>query len=159
MGGLITLADPRDLPEGASPRNWDVDYRVGSVYTRPGLVSVYTYASTIQITSYSLGSGGLATFTYTGIEPTENEGWLLSGFQGPLSVLNGQNVYSEAITMNSFMAQVDNGPIGTFINLTATGVSSTGQFVGPNQGVASSASWSSPQNVFSATAYASASGG
>lgn len=32
-----------DLPEGASPLNWDVDYIVGAVSTRPGTASVYSY--------------------------------------------------------------------------------------------------------------------
>ena len=41
--GLITNAPPESLPEGASPLNWDVDYIVGDVFTRPGLVSVYTF--------------------------------------------------------------------------------------------------------------------
>lgn len=41
FGGLVTEASPSDLPEGASPLNWDVDFLVGSVLTRPGLSSVY----------------------------------------------------------------------------------------------------------------------
>lgn len=43
MGGLCTNANPSDLPEGASPWAQDVDYVIGSVFTRPGLVSLYTY--------------------------------------------------------------------------------------------------------------------
>src|ERR1700691_4235912 len=98
FGGLITFASARDLPEGASPRNWDVDYTVGGVSTRPGLVSVYTYAATLAITGFSLGSGNLATFIYVGTEPTTNEGFLLSGFSGPLAVLNGQTVFVEGVS-------------------------------------------------------------
>lgn len=41
--GLITNASPDSLPEGASPLNWDVDYVTGSVFTRPGLVSAYSF--------------------------------------------------------------------------------------------------------------------
>ena len=44
MGGLITLANPQDLPEGASPRCWDVDFIVGSVFQRYGLSSVFTFS-------------------------------------------------------------------------------------------------------------------
>jgi hypothetical protein len=40
--GLITNCGPESLPEGASPLTWDTDYITGSVFTRPGLVSVYT---------------------------------------------------------------------------------------------------------------------
>jgi hypothetical protein len=41
IGGLVTLARPETLPEGASPRNYDWDYLVGSGKTRDGLTSVY----------------------------------------------------------------------------------------------------------------------
>lgn len=42
LGGLCTETAPSDLPEGASPLNYDVDYLVGSVKTRDGLQSVFT---------------------------------------------------------------------------------------------------------------------
>src|ERR1035437_7955529 len=114
MGGLIAFSKPQDLPEGASPRTWDTDFEVGSVKSRPGLSSFFTYANTWQITGYSIGSGGLASFTYSGTpEPTTNEGITLSGFIGALSVLNGQVVYVEAVTLSTFMAVVVNGPILT----------------------------------------------
>jgi hypothetical protein len=81
---------------------------------------------------------------------------MLSGFTGIFSVLNGQTVYVEAVTMTTFMA-VANGPLGTFSGLSGTATSLTGQFVGPNQGtVALSTSWLNPLNVYSPTAYASA---
>ena len=161
FGGLITMADARSLPEGASPRSINCDYDVGSVFTRPGLVSVFVYANTFQITGYSLGSGNVATFSYTGpTDITVNEGLFLSGFQGPLIVLNGIEVFAEFVGLGQFMAQVPPGsPMGTFVNLTATAISSTGQFVGPNQGIGASTSWSSPLNISSPTAYASAVGG
>lgn len=37
FGGLCTETAASDLPEGASPLNWDVDFLVGSVKTRDGL--------------------------------------------------------------------------------------------------------------------------
>ncbi len=40
-GGLVTLARPETVPEGASPRTYDTDFQVGSVKTRAGLVSIY----------------------------------------------------------------------------------------------------------------------
>ena len=160
MGGLITLAESKDVPEGASPRCQDVDFLVGSVCSRDGLRSFFTYATTLQITGFSLGSGGLATFTYNGPEPTINEGFTLGGFLGALSVLNGQVVYVEAVTLNTFMAIVVNGPILTVSGLTANGVSSTGQFLGPNQGSNNtSTSWTAPVNITSPTLYASVSSG
>ena len=42
-GGLVTLAKPESVPEGASPRTYDTDYDVGSVGTRDGLTSVYSF--------------------------------------------------------------------------------------------------------------------
>jgi hypothetical protein len=47
MGGLCTEMAPSDLPQGASPLNWDVDYLVGSVRTRDGLASVYSFAASV----------------------------------------------------------------------------------------------------------------
>lgn len=156
MGGLILFANARDVPEGASPRNWDVDYQVGSVFTRPGLVSFFSFASTIQITSYSLGSGGLVTFGYIGTEPTINEGFLLSGFTGPLAVLNGQEIFVESVTMTTLTAVVVNGPIVTLTGLSGSAVSTTGQFVGPNIGsIATGPAWTSPSNIYSPTGFAS----
>lgn len=37
FGGLYTEAPPENLPPGASPQNWDVDYLISKVGTRPGL--------------------------------------------------------------------------------------------------------------------------
>ena len=41
LGGLVTLASPDSLPEGASPRCYDNDYLVGQTGTRDGLTSQY----------------------------------------------------------------------------------------------------------------------
>ena len=45
MGGLVTLAKPDSVPEGASPRTYDMDYNVGDVHTRAGLSNVYGAAT------------------------------------------------------------------------------------------------------------------
>lgn len=42
--GLYTEASPEDLPEGASPQCWDVDFVVGSVKMRPGIASAYSFS-------------------------------------------------------------------------------------------------------------------
>jgi len=161
MSGLVTFASPRDLPEGASPRNWDVDYAVGSVFTRPGLASVYSFATILEITGYSLDPyTELATFTYVGTEPTVNEGFILSGFTGIYSVLNGQTVYVESFSMTQFTAFVTDGPTVSADNLSGSAVSTTGQFVGPNIGsIATSSTWTNPSNIFSPTAFTSVVGG
>jgi hypothetical protein len=54
FGGLITEALPADLPEGASPRTWDTDFLVGSVFTRPGLASVYSFTNCLVITAVTI---------------------------------------------------------------------------------------------------------
>lgn len=41
IGGLVTLAKPESVPEGASPRTYDWDYDVGGGRTRDGLTSIY----------------------------------------------------------------------------------------------------------------------
>lgn len=43
--GLVTNASPDSLPEGASPMNWDCDFIVGSVFTRAGVISPYSFAA------------------------------------------------------------------------------------------------------------------
>lgn len=43
--GLVTNFASESLPMGASPLNWDVDYIAGEVFTRPGLVSMYTFCT------------------------------------------------------------------------------------------------------------------
>jgi hypothetical protein len=45
--GLFTNSEAESLPMGASPLCWDVDYRMGEVFTRPGLVSMYTFCSNL----------------------------------------------------------------------------------------------------------------
>lgn len=56
MGGLCTEMAPSDLPLGASPLCYDVDYLVGSVKTRDGLASVYTQAGAVAV-SFPLETG------------------------------------------------------------------------------------------------------
>ena len=116
LAGLVTFAAPQDLPEGASPRNYDVDYIVGSVFTRPGLQSVYTFASVLNITALIIGSGKVGTFTYTGTAPIINEGFLLGGFLGINSFLNGQTIYVLGVNAltQTFTAFV-NGPSGAYV--------------------------------------------
>ena len=41
LGGLVTLANPETVPEGASPRTYDTDFLVGSAKSRAGLTSQY----------------------------------------------------------------------------------------------------------------------
>jgi len=117
LGGLYTAANPQDLPEGASPRNYDVDYITGSVYQRPGLQNVYSYTATLLISAVTLYNS-IGTFTYTGKTPSVNEGFALSGFVNQVSFLNGTTVYVLSVnaTLGTFTAEVAQGGLsfGTF---------------------------------------------
>lgn len=53
--GLLTNIGPESIPEGGSPLNWDVDFITGSVFTRDGLVSVYTF---VPATGWGINWGG-----------------------------------------------------------------------------------------------------
>lgn len=163
MGGLITNCNPQDLPEGASPRCYDVDFIIGSVFTRAGLVSVYTYASVLHITDVTIGSGRQGVFTYTGPMPTPNEGFVLSNFIGSALFLNGQTVVVEYATSSTFTALVV-GPSGTYTGLFGTATSVVGQFVGPNiptqvTVTGTGNAWSNPSGVIGDTSYATVTSG
>jgi hypothetical protein len=161
LGGLITFASPQDLPEGSSPRCWDVDFIVGSVFTRPGLAPVYSYAELIFISQVTVGSGGLGTFTYTGNRmPIVNESFVLTGFILQASFLNGQTVIVLSSTPTTFTAYVT-GPAGIYINQSGTGTSTEGIFVGPNPpntatDINSAGNpWNNPPGILGDTSYAS----
>ncbi len=62
FSGTVTLAAPQDQPEGASPRNQNMDFNVGSVFTRSGLKNPFTYQDASEsgagnaVTTVSQGS-------------------------------------------------------------------------------------------------------
>lgn len=163
MGGLITNVAAEDLPEGASPRNWDVDYIVGSVFTRPGLSSVYTYTNTFTITAVSIDYG-VATFVYASSDkvPVVNEEFLLSGFTGAASFLNGETVMVSFVEPSgfTFLCDVTFSDLDPVTGLNGTAASTTGNFVGPNIGAhaavidSSGNTWSNPTGVIGDTIYA-----
>ena len=162
---MVTNCNAQDLPEGASPRCWDVDFVIGSCFTRAGLASVYTYTQVLTITQVVVGSTGMGTFTYTGKTPTINEAFVLSDFVGQAFFLNGQTVV--VISVNpigmTFMADVT-GNAGAFTNILGTATSTTGDFLGPNVPTSAVATgtgnaWVSPANILGNTGYASVSTG
>jgi hypothetical protein len=63
FGGLVTMANPHDLPEGASPQNNDVDFILGTVRSRPPLLNVFQIASDIA----GPNGGSSAVNTQTGV--------------------------------------------------------------------------------------------
>lgn len=86
IGGLVTLANPDTLPQGASPRNYDWDYLVGSGKTRPGLTSVYTTVDS-EIGPNAPGAAASTTWAnpdnillldehYTSFSPASTANWI-----------------------------------------------------------------------------------
>lgn len=57
MGGLVSTARPEDIPDGASPRCYDVDFIVGRFIQRAGLQNVYSYEGN----TFGPNGGGVAT--------------------------------------------------------------------------------------------------
>ena len=62
FGGIVATTRPEDTPEGASPRNNDVDFIVGRFIQRPGCQSVYTLAQS----EYGPKGGAIAADIDTG---------------------------------------------------------------------------------------------
>ena len=70
FGGIVSTARPEDLPDGASPRNNDVDFVVGRFIQRPGTKNVYSYAGA----EYGPHGGGTAVDVNTAGNPWSNVG-------------------------------------------------------------------------------------
>ena len=160
MGGLVTSCNPQDLPEGASPRCYDVDFIIGSCFTRAGLESVYTFTNILNISALTVYNG-IGTFTYTGPTPTVNEGFVLSNFTANTFALNGQTVYVISVNpiAGTFTADVVFNA-GTYLLLSGVATSTVGDFLGPNvptsavsTGITGSV-WSTPTAVMGNASYA-----
>lgn len=72
IAGLVSISGPPDLPEGASPRNHDIDYDIGGVFTRAGQTSVYIYDNAPvgpnnAASAVDVNLGGVAWTNPTGI--------------------------------------------------------------------------------------------
>lgn len=91
LGGLVSLASPDSLPEGASPRCYDNDYNVGSTKTRDGLTSVYTFNGA----DVGPNPGGSAVDT-----PTGGVGWI-----NPGNVLVDDLAYATAALQTQLFVQ------------------------------------------------------
>ena len=104
FGGLVTTARPEDLPEGASPRNNDVDFIVGRFIQRPGCKSVYALAQA----EYGPHGGTSAATVDTGSAPwvnpanilLDNETYATTTLAGPATA--NYAVQSVAITQGGY---------------------------------------------------------
>jgi hypothetical protein len=120
---------------------------------------VYAFANIIDISQVIIGSGGVGVFTYAGVVPVINEGFVLSGFILTASFLNGQTVYVLSANATTFTALVS-GPSGTYESQNGIGTSTTGIFVGPNAPTTAEdvntagVPWNNPQGILGDTSYA-----
>lgn len=109
-GGLVTLADPTSIPEGASPRTYDMDFLVGQVKTRAGLRSAYIASNA----SIGPNGGGVASS---------------STWNNPSNVLAGDGSFSNfapvsdpnSITVTEFAFSIPSTDTLTGIAVTVTG--------------------------------------
>jgi len=109
--GLYTEASPVDLPEGASPRNWDVDFIIGSVLMRPGI------GNAISFGGRSTGPNG----------PTSGTDGSNGGvpWTNPNAILHPDSVYSSLTIPSTFSPSPY---AGTAINVFYNGHSSAFPF-------------------------------
>jgi hypothetical protein len=97
LGGLVTLAVPESLPEGATSRTYNTDYNVGQAKTRDGLTRVY---------NQSTGSVGPNNGTEADSSTWNNTAGLLSSSSGfasfsPVSDANSVDVTEFSFALSS----------------------------------------------------------
>jgi hypothetical protein len=112
FGGLVTMANPHDLPEGASPQNNDVDYILGSVTTRAPLVNVYQMQG--ATVGPNAGSNASSSTWSNPLNVLTNSG--NSATFGPVSNTNALNVSAFAFNLPS-----QNAVTGVQVNANTSG--------------------------------------
>ncbi len=126
-GGLVTLADPTSIPEGASPRVYDMDFLVGQVQTRAGLRNAYLQSNA------TLGPNPPADATSTTWVTPDNiltPGAVYTSF-GPVSLTNSLVVTEFAFSVPAGdsipglqvrLTGFSNSPANVQVQLTRNGV-------------------------------------
>lgn len=126
LGGLVATARPEDIPEGASPRCYDVDFVVGRFTQRPGLSSVYTNV----LTEFGPNRPTTATDVDTESMPWTNPTNILlnDGSFATVALLGNVGVGSVTITQGGYYALSETPTVafsGTGSGATGTCVTST----------------------------------
>lgn len=121
FGGIVSTARPESLPEGASPRNNDVDFVVGRFTQRPGTQSVYTNV----LTGYGPITATSATDVDTEAMPWTNPANILlnDGSYATNALLGQTGVQSVTITQGGYYALTET-PVVSFSG-TGAGASAT----------------------------------
>ena len=137
FGGLVTTARPEDIPEGASPRNNDVDFIVGRFIQRPGCQSVYTHIQS----EYGPEGGTVATAIDTTSSVWSNPSNILlddgsyatTALSGPAAA--NYAVQSVAVTNGGYYS-ISQTPVATLSGIGAGAiVSLTVETITPGGGV------------------------
>lgn len=67
FSGVVTLAQPENLPEGASPRTQNTSFNVGAVHTRPGAQNKFSFSggsvSALPLIATDIADGASAAWT------------------------------------------------------------------------------------------------
>jgi hypothetical protein len=118
FGGLVTVARPEDLPEGASPRNNDVDFIVGRFIQRPGEQNVYTNV----LTDFGPEGGTVAADVDTESMPWTNPNNILlnDGSFATNSLLGAEQIDHVDIIQGGYY------PVTRFITASFSGTGSGG---------------------------------
>lgn len=127
FSGDVTLADPESLPHGGSPRCINVDFKVGSVYTRGPLMNPYTYENndagpSAGGSAVDVSLGGNA---WTSPSSVLTEGEFASSSITPLSlpivnvqVLAYHGVYYAIVSFGSNVPAYESGQQYTFSDVS-----------------------------------------
>ena len=110
LGGLVTLAVPESLPEGASPRTYNTDYNVGQAKSRDGMARVY---------NPSTGSAGPNNGAVATSSTWNNVNALLSSASGFASFAPVSSANSVDITEFSFALSLSDAIAGIQVQAVA----------------------------------------
>lgn len=123
FGGLVTLAVPESLPEGASPRTWNTDFYVGQVKTRDGLRRVYTRSNaTVGPNAPASASSPLLCVVIPPGDEVECKAWA-----NPTDILgtSGYASFAPASFGNSLLATEFGFALGADLSITGITVKGT----------------------------------
>jgi len=110
LGGIVATSRPEDLPEGASPRAYDVDFNVGRFIQRAGLQEALPRVPT----QYGPEAGTVAADIDTEGMPWTNPSNILAqdGSSATINLLGTVQVLSVSITQGGFYALSETPVIG-----------------------------------------------
>jgi hypothetical protein len=112
-GGLVTLAKPNNVPEGASPRNYDMDFLIGSAQTRQPLENVYSFGDS---STGPNGGSHAANVPVTG-RAWSNPGAILTGDGAYAVVTPGAGSDALEVTAFGFSLPATSSPTGIAVTI------------------------------------------